>query len=144
MKKIFEVLLLAILAISLGVTMGGMGTALAGTFTIADGEGQLLEFATLSTVNNTPAKCKKDSAGVTREMLVSLTNSGAGTVDIWVQHGLTELGAFANVIATAFSYDPSADAFYFESNVKLFQCVRIHTEDSDITTNNVTAEVWAW
>lgn len=109
-------------------------------------DGRKLVWDTLATVTNSGVLEKAN--GITTEVIVYFTNSSSESVDIWIQHAKAEVadgGVFVNATTVAMVFDPSnSDTYSFAGNLRLSPFVRIHTEDADITSNNVTVEVVAW
>ncbi len=152
MKKVIHIVLLAVLTIMLGIGLGlgvdGAGAADGqGKIKIAaEDDGRILTWDTLATATNSGVLEKTN--GITTQMIIVFTNSGTATVDLWPQHALAEVadgGVFVNAVSTAIVFNPSdSDSYTYAGNVKLNPFVRIHTEDSDITTNNVDVTLIAW
>jgi len=106
-----------------------------------------LTFDTLATVTNSGVLGKAN--GITTNVIIAFTNTSSETVDIFIQHAQAQEvdgGGVSNAGSTAIGFNPgnSDDYVFVSTNMVLLPFVRIHTEDSDITSNNVQVNMWAW
>lgn len=107
---------------------------------------RVLTFDTLSAVTNSGVLEKTN--GITTEFAIAFTNSAEDVVSIWIQHAQAQEadgGVFSNAVSTAIVFDPADPTDYvFVGKLTLLPFVRVHTEDSDITSNNLDIIIWVW
>lgn len=112
----------------------------------AEDDGRILTWDALTAISNSGVLEKAN--GITTHMIVAFTNSGAGAVDIWIQHAQAQEadgGVFVNATSSAITFNSvDSDTYVDVSSTTLLPFVRVHTEDSDITSNNTQVNLWAW
>ena len=130
----------------IAMLLGGMvGTALAdnsGDIQVTPDAGRAMVWNAMTAISNTDGIFNKK--GISEHAFVLFSNSSSEIVDMWLQHSPDNV-TFANAISTAIVFNPAdSDSFIWQGDIDLLPYLRWHTEDSDITANNVTATTWAW